>query len=98
MSNSYRKRAVVVEAFRLVIGADMPDWFDAAIQDGRITHPDEDPPINDWGRQGLDVQTPNGKVHASTGDWIIKGVAGELYPCKPEVFERTYSSVDTEKD
>ena len=35
-------------------------------------------------------------VNASTGDWIIKGVQGELYPCKPDVFEQTYDLVATQ--
>jgi hypothetical protein len=35
-------------------------------------------------------RTLEGLEHASVGDWIIKGIKGEFYPCKPDVFERTY--------
>lgn len=36
------------------------------------------------------VNTLEGTLHASPGDWIIKGVAGEFYPCKPDIFAATY--------
>jgi hypothetical protein len=39
---------------------------------------------------GLDIHTLEGVMHAQTGDWIIRGVKGEFYPCKPDVFALTY--------
>lgn len=39
---------------------------------------------------GIDIKTLEGTMHASPGDWIIRGVKGELYPCKPDIFEATY--------
>lgn len=36
------------------------------------------------------IQTLEGPLKVSDGDWIIKGVAGEFYPCKPDIFVRTY--------
>ena len=36
------------------------------------------------------INTLEGVMRASVGDWIIKGVNGEFYPCKPEIFEKTY--------
>ncbi|ARC74953.1 MULTISPECIES: hypothetical protein [Bacillus subtilis group] len=36
------------------------------------------------------IETLEGTLKASPGDWIIKGVNGEVYPCKPDVFEKTY--------
>lgn len=38
----------------------------------------------------LVIRTLEGNMTASKGDWIIKGVNGELYPCKPDIFEKTY--------
>ncbi|HSX77260.1 MAG TPA: hypothetical protein VLQ80_01620 [Candidatus Saccharimonadia bacterium] len=38
----------------------------------------------------IGIDTLEGKMTARLGDWIIKGVKGELYPCKPEIFEATY--------
>src|SRR5665647_205334 len=44
-------------------------------------------------RNGLDIKTLAGDMHADFGDWIIKGVKGEFYPCKPDIFEATYDKV-----
>ena len=43
-------------------------------------------------RDGLKIYTLEGKMLASTGDWIIRGVKGELYPCKPDIFQETYAA------
>ena len=42
---------------------------------------------------GIYIETLEGNMLASIGDWIIKGVNGEYYPCKPYVFEKTYKEV-----
>lgn len=42
----------------------------------------------------LDIETLEGVMHADVGDWIITGVKGERYPCKPDIFEKTYEPVD----
>ena len=42
-------------------------------------------------RDGLKIYTLEGKMLANVGDWIIRGVKGEYYPCKPDIFEATYS-------
>jgi hypothetical protein len=38
----------------------------------------------------IDIETLEGVMHANAGDWIITGINGETYPCKPDIFERTY--------
>ena len=42
---------------------------------------------------GVDILTLEGTMHANPGDWIIRGVKGELYPCKPDIFDATYEAV-----
>ena len=42
-------------------------------------------------RDGLKIYTLEGEMLANVGDWIIRGVKGEYYPCKPDIFEATYS-------
>ena len=42
----------------------------------------------------LEIETLEGIMHASPGDWIITGVNGEKYPCKPDIFEKTYEPVN----
>ena len=39
------------------------------------------------------IDTLEGEMRASIGDWIIRGVNGEFYPCKPDIFEKTYEEV-----
>lgn len=41
----------------------------------------------------IDIHTPEGVMRANVGDWIIRGVKGELYPCKPDIFEATYERI-----
>lgn len=41
---------------------------------------------------GVYIHTLEGKMYASTGDWVIKGIKGEFYPCKPDIFAATYVS------
>lgn len=42
---------------------------------------------------GWFVMTLEGPLHISEGDWIIRGVKGEFYPCKPDIFDETYEAV-----
>lgn len=44
--------------------------------------------------QDIDIPTLEGIMHASPGDWIITGVNGEQYPCKPDIFEKTYERAE----
>lgn len=85
----YRKKPVVIEAFKL--GHDpMPDWFCDEVTLDRIQTWNLD---KRW-RGGPDVaaiKTLGGEMRAFKGDWIIQGVKGEIYPCKPEIFEATYT-------
>lgn len=45
-------------------------------------------------KEGLKIHTLEGEMTASVGDYIIKGVQGEFYPCKPDIFEATYEKVE----
>lgn len=44
---------------------------------------------------GFDIDTLEGVMTVSPGDWVIRGVAGEFYPCNPDIFEATYEAADT---
>lgn len=46
----------------------------------------------------LDIPTLEGVMHANAGDWIITGVSGETYPCKPDIFAKTYEPADATPD
>jgi hypothetical protein len=80
----YRKRPVVIEA-RQWTGENfraMASWLNAA---GAY----EDCSVS-MGAGGLVIHTLEGDMYASPGDWIICGVKGEFYPCKPDIFAETY--------
>lgn len=53
----------------------------------------KEPPYWDWSVMAV-VETKEGKHMASPGDWIITGVQGEKYPCKPDIFAATYEPVE----
>lgn len=48
----------------------------------------------EFASEGLYIQTLEGRMKASIGDFIIKGLRGEFYPCKPDVFHKKYQEVD----
>lgn len=96
----YRKKPVVIEAFQYDGGLKdsdgnyyVPEWAVKAFEDG-VIH---------FGSLKFDehlcelfIDTLEGTHHASVGDYIIRGVNGELYPCKPDIFNMTYEAVEEE--
>lgn len=84
----WRKKPVVIEAFRWTGGPDQtedPVWVVEAIGAGTVTFENVGTP-----QVKLLIRTLEGVMRADQGDWIIKGVSGELYPCKPDIFDKTY--------
>ncbi len=79
----YRKKPVVIEAVQF----DGTNYAEIDVLVGKPTNWDGNP---DW----FLIQTLEGEMTARVGDWIIKGVQGELYPCKPDIFEQTYDEVE----
>ena len=77
----YRKKPVVIEAVQ-VDASDFGDLCEVADWCGGVTV-DE----GDW---VLGIDTLEGRMYATDGDFIIRGVEGEFYPCKPEIFAATY--------
>lgn len=81
----YRKKPVEVEAFQWQNPlSDIPGWALEALQKGRIV---------DLGNGFATIATPEGPMLTNPGDWIICGVKGELYPCRPDIFAMTYEGV-----
>lgn len=78
----YRKKPVEIDALRLVAGLDV-ELFAEFMGDAEYQ----------FDEYGIDIHTLEGTMHALHGDWIIKGVAGEFYPCKHHIFEQTYEMV-----
>lgn len=87
----FRKKPVVVEAFLWTGDLEQvedPEWACQAITEGRIRFWQSGTP-----EVKLLINTLEGVMEASRGDYIIRGVEGEIYPCKPGIFERTYETL-----
>ncbi len=83
-ARKFRKRPVTIEAMQLIDAAsvlDIEEWINSSTT-GYNTNP---PTI--W------IDTLEGRMTANAGDWIIKGVNGEFYPCRDEIFIKTYQEV-----
>jgi hypothetical protein len=88
-NNHFRKKPVVVEAWQwlpdnLEAAGRVVGWLLAAGAD--INHFG----TGEGGAVPLNIVTLEGIMRAEAGDWIIRGVKGEFYPCKPDIFEATY--------
>ena len=96
----FRKKPVVIEAVQLTwntwseICKFVPKpWFVKGVYLGAQYKPLPDDQTSE--RMGLLMQTLESEQFlAVEGDWIIKGVKGEFYPCKPDIFEATYEKVE----
>jgi hypothetical protein len=101
----FRKKPVEIEAVQFVELSRTKRNFGESIEynDGEIaafmmqtihirTVPNGEP----QGRTYIEIPTLEGVMEANVGDWIIKGVKGEFYPCKPDIFSATYDAVVTE--
>lgn len=77
----FRKKPIVIEAEQWPI--DAPDDFPGI--DGVI-----------WQNGRLEIETLEGPHTVTPGDWIITGIKGEKYPCKPDIFEATYEKLEGE--
>lgn len=81
-----RKKAIEVEARQLTEdnALEIAAWCEGAIVASGMSNE-------------VSIYTLEGEMRASLGDWIIRGVQGEFYPCKPHIFEQTYDIVDDDE-
>lgn len=87
----YKKKPVVIEAFKFGVD-NIPDWFMDKVSDNTVT-------LNYMGKlypqEGYcEIKTLEGVMIGNVGDYIIRGVQGELYPCKSDIFNKTYEEID----
>lgn len=86
----YRKKPVDIEAVRFVNGkfeGTVPLWINDNALEGKLYRKD----------QSLFIKTLEGEMECKDGDWIIQGVKGEIYPCKPDIFAEIYEPVLTSR-
>lgn len=86
----FRKKPVTIEAVQISKRMDItsPDWFAQAVQQNKVV-------LHGMGKftrdePWVEIETLEGVMRGNNGDWIIQGIKGELYPCKPDIFEATY--------
>lgn len=102
----YRKKPVVIEARQVPTSEDQESdiiaYVDRCVElskwcggKSHMMHTDGEPSFTgDSGVDRIDIATLEGTMSALPGDWIIKGVNSEFYPCKDDIFEKTYEAVD----
>jgi hypothetical protein len=104
MNYKFKKRPVVIEAFQMTKerrqdNSDWPNWLNLAWN--KPWHEVGAVSSEDWptsmGNDRLMIHTLEGKMTVEWNDFIIQGVNGELYSCKPDIFEKTYDEL-VEKD
>ena len=86
----FRKKPVVVEAWKFTRESlkDVDSWVRRYCSDITL--------VSQYGGEVIyiEIETLEGTMRAELGDYIIKGVQGEFYPCKPDIFEMTYEEVE----
>ena len=95
----YRKKPIVIETFQYdgdLMNTNgnyyVPEWAVLSHKAGILF-------FDSIGKEPCElfVETLEGKMRVSVGDYVIQGVNGELYPCKPDIFEKTYEKVEETK-
>ncbi len=80
----YRKKPIVIEAVQWT-GTNVDEVLGFILAGGSARRGGSD--------HSLYIDTREGTMRADRGDWIIRGVKGEFYPCKPDIFAETYEQV-----
>jgi hypothetical protein len=89
----YRKKPVLIEAFKFYVDP-MPDWFMDKVSSNDVILYSCNYPSFTIDEAYCEIKTLEGTMIANGGDFIIKGVQGEIYPCKSDIFELTYEQVN----
>ena len=88
----YRSRPVEIEAFRFYVDP-IPDWFMDKVTTNEIILHDCNYRIDGNFAYCL-IKTSVSEMRGNAGDYIIKGVWDEIYPCKPDIFKQTYEIIN----
>jgi len=88
MIKEYRKKPLIIAAVKLTCDNldGVEAWCGGQVKGIKL-------PLKE---RCIDIQTLEGEMRADIGDYIIKGIKGEFYPCKPDIFETSYEEVTTD--
>lgn len=92
----YRKKPVVIDAIQLTYESvlEVLNFMGGnVVLDSAIAHDKFEDYKDIVKKKGLSIPTLEGEMTASINDYIIKGIQGEFYPCKPDIFKATYEIV-----
>lgn len=89
----FRKKPVVIEAMNWT-GDNLSDVIDFTGLNVSAAHWTKEELEATVKNKGLKIFTLEGPLNASAGDWIIKGIKGEFYPCKPDIFAASYEPAE----
>lgn len=91
----YTKKPVEIEAVQWDGNriSEVPEWISDALNRFDFKSPGWIMRVNQDGEGFINIGTLEGTMVASPGDYIIRGIKGEIYPCKPDIFELTYEKV-----
>lgn len=98
-AQKFRKKPVVIEAIQyayvdvmdltpFTFRGTIPDWLQLAIAENKIV-----PVRGNEDYWYLEIPTLEGAMRMGPDDWLIRGIKGELYPCKPDIFTSTYEPI-----
>lgn len=95
MVKKYRKKPVIIEACQITTKTELEikNWSDGKVYSSPVLEPSDDNPSGIYWQ----IDTLEGVMTAISGDYIIKGVKGEFYPCKPDIFKATYEPIKEQK-
>ena len=94
MIQNYRKKPVVIQAIQLTReNFDEVEQF-VGVESHHRHYNNEVDFVKHYNPVGLFIPTLEGKMLATIGDYVIKGVKGEFYPCKPDIFKQTYEHAE----
>ena len=82
----FRKKPVIIEAIQLNTGnlESVAEWCSGSLKGVLLAR-------SFW---VIEIDTLEGQITARVGDWVIRGINGEFYPCKSDIFEKTYERVE----
>lgn len=88
----YKKKPVVIDAVQATAKVGVKNGL--TVMSFNINELKDFCPALYESKSGLYIRTLEGDMHVTPGDYIIKGVQGEFYPCKPDIFKQTYEKVE----
>lgn len=106
----YKRKPDTVDAFKWTGGPDQtedPEWIVEKMKSGEVriyteteeehTY-DDNKPIVAVAAIWMEIETLEGTMRADQGDYIVKGIKGEIYPCKPDIFEANHEIIEHDND